>query len=99
VSKPDGLEAPSVLGVDGLHRLMRQPEFQSGGDVMSKQAVLYETLGKVASFTRPGKSYTIKRSLLTGQVSCDCPAWRFQRGPTLERKPCKHIRAMKGGAK
>jgi hypothetical protein len=39
------------------------------------------------------RRYKIKRDKTTGTLSCDCPAWIFQRGV---RKPCKHIKSFLG---
>jgi predicted nucleic acid-binding Zn finger protein len=63
----------------------------------SKQQILSITIAEVKSFSKPGKSYTIKRSLRSGQLSCNCPAWIFQKGG--ERKSCKHIIKVLGGMK
>ena len=62
----------------------------------SKQQILSITIAEVKSFSKPGKSYTIKRGLRSGQLSCNCPAWIFQKG---ERKACKHITKVLGGMK
>jgi len=59
---------------------------------MATQLGLYETLKTVESFSKAGKFYSIKRNTETGSVSCNCPAWIFQKGG--ERKPCKHIRSL-----
>lgn len=51
----------------------------------------YLLIAKVRSFTSD-KIYLIKKNPETGQLSCNCPAWIFQKGS--ERNPCKHIRSL-----
>lgn len=50
---------------------------------------VYSVVALVPSFSKPGKKWVVKRSLRTGQLSCNCPSWIFQKGG--ERKPCKHV--------
>lgn len=44
------------------------------------------------SETNPDKAYAITLHE-DGVISCACPAWRFQKGPTRNRL-CKHLRAF-----
>lgn len=39
-------------------------------------------------------TYRVSQAIGSGQWQCGCPSWIYQRGPQLERKPCKHLRAM-----
>jgi len=39
-------------------------------------------------------TYRVSQATGSGQWQCGCPSWIYQRGPQLERKPCKHLRAM-----
>lgn len=55
---------------------------------------VYVTVAVVESHSRPGVSYTVKRSGLTGTLSCNCPAWIFQSAAAVDRKPCKHIKQL-----
>lgn len=48
------------------------------------------------SSSDPTKSYTVLRSA-GGRISCDCPAWKYQKVP-LAVKSCKHIKQVMGEA-
>jgi len=37
-----------------------------------------------------GKDWTVSRHE-RGYFGCDCPAWKFQKMPFPDRRPCKHI--------
>lgn len=56
------------------------------------KTLAYALIAKVQSQSDGRKFYAIKRNDKTGQVSCNCPAWIFQRGG--QRNACKHIREM-----
>jgi hypothetical protein len=59
---------------------------------------IYYTVAMIPSSSKRGKFWAVKRNIQTGQLSCSCPAWIFQRGPAVDRKPCKHvIKAMQLG--
>jgi len=40
------------------------------------------------------KAYRVSQATATSQWQCGCPAWIYQKGPMVDRKPCKHLRAM-----
>lgn len=79
------------------HRLKR-PERLNGHDRWIHQWL-------VPSETNPNKKYKVSETD-KGYFVCDCPAFKFQKGPLDERKPCKHIlevqnrlAALKAGAR
>lgn len=39
-------------------------------------------------------SYRVSQATTTDQWQCGCPSWIYQKGPMIDRKPCKHLRAM-----
>jgi len=47
----------------------------------------------VPSRTDPTKKYKVSVRD-DGVWMCSCPAWRFQKGPIENRKPCAHIRSI-----
>lgn len=54
----------------------------------------WEKSYQIESTSRPGVKYTVSRA---GDVwGCTCPRWINQRGSPEDRKPCKHIRLVKG---
>lgn len=50
---------------------------------------------QVASSSNPAKTYTIWVGQ-SGPEFCECPAFKFQRGQLVDRKPCKHMRSIAG---
>ena len=50
---------------------------------------MLEVVSYAQSFTTD-KKYLIRRDKETGDLVCDCPAWRFQKKPAKYRR-CKHI--------
>lgn len=54
---------------------------------------------EIPSFSDPNKVYTVKlwledfKGFRQGTLSCECPAWIFQRKPLAE-KSCKHTRRV-----
>ena len=55
---------------------------------------VYRELGRFPSGSSAGKFYVVKEDP-DGNVSCDCPAWRFKK-PGQERS-CKHTKALASG--
>lgn len=45
---------------------------------------------EVRSKSNPNKTYRV--DLTNGR--CSCPAWKFIKKGTTERRPCKHLRAL-----
>lgn len=55
---------------------------------------VYRELARFPSGSSAGKLYVVKEDQ-EGNVSCDCPAWRFKK-PNQERS-CKHTQAVASG--
>ena len=55
---------------------------------------VYRELGRFPSGSSAGKFYVVKEDP-EGNVSCDCPAWRFKK-PNQGRS-CKHTQALASG--
>jgi len=53
----------------------------------------YVTVGMVPRSSDRRKNWKVKLDKARGLLTCNCPAWIFQRG---ERHPCKHIQAIVG---
>jgi hypothetical protein len=56
------------------------PQSLAGGD--------YSLIMAIESATRPNSWYRVCHHRGTGALSCDCPAWTFQRD---SRRACKHV--------
>ena len=54
----------------------------------------YDDVGQYPS-SSSSKIYTVKRSRETGDLSCDCPAWRFKKGD--KPRTCKHVQQAAAG--
>lgn len=50
----------------------------------------YEHQWLIPSRTTKGKFYKVSVTE-NGVWLCDCPAWKFQKGPIKDRSPCSHI--------
>ncbi len=62
----------------------------------TKRPSMYDLEAIVASESHPDATpYEIKRHRLTGDLSCNCPAWIFHKGPS---KTCKHLDGFRSGA-
>ena len=55
---------------------------------------VYREIARFPSSSSAGKSYVVKEDQ-EGNLSCDCPAWRFKK-PNQERS-CKHTEAAASG--
>lgn len=55
----------------------------------------YEEVGQYPSSSSAGKVYIVKRNRKTGDLSCDCPAWRFKKGD--KERTCKHVQQAAAG--
>ena len=55
---------------------------------------VYTEVGRFPSSSSAGKLYVVKEDQ-EGDLSCDCPAWRFKK-PDRERR-CKHTEAVASG--
>lgn len=55
---------------------------------------VYREVARFPSGSSAGKFYTVKADE-EGNLSCDCPAWRFKK-PDRERS-CKHTQAVASG--
>ena len=55
----------------------------------------YEEIGQYPSSSSAGKFYIVKRHRTTGDLSCDCPAWRFKKGD--KERTCKHVQQAAAG--
>lgn len=47
----------------------------------------YKTVAEFRSKTKPGKCYVVKKRLDTGNFTCNCPAWIFNK---YEDRSCYH---------
>ncbi len=56
----------------------------------------YEVIAEFRSKTKPGKCYIVKKRLDTGMLTCNCPAWIFNK---YEDRTCYHtLKLMASGA-
>lgn len=54
----------------------------------------YDEVGEYPSSSST-KIYTVKRHRRTGELSCDCPAWKFKKGD--KPRTCKHVAQAAAG--
>ena len=51
----------------------------------------YETIDCFPSSGRSGKFYTVKRNVANNKLSCDCPAWVFNK---YKDRTCYHTKTV-----
>lgn len=57
------------------------------------QSDAYQIVQEFPSESKPGKKYTVKRKVATGELSCDCPVWIF----SGRNRHCKHVESVTRG--
>ena len=53
----------------------------------------FTEVARFPSKSQAGKEYAVRRDQ-HGNLSCDCPAWRFKKGGT---RTCQHVEAVASG--